>query len=92
MDPQYIPAWMFLSGFIGSASVETVKILLIYERGTPFPARYKKIGFWVVRTVLALIGGGLSVAYEITNPIIAFHIGASASSIIENLSRTPAKE
>ena len=88
-DLPYLP---FLYGFSGSAAVEVVKILAIYETGRKFPARYKKWGFWLVRFILALIGGTLAVAYAVTNPVVAFHVGASVSTIVESVARTPPKE
>ena len=79
---------MFLFGIAGSAAIEVLKILSIYESGRQFPARYKKKGFWFVRALLALIGGLLAWAYGVQSTILAFHIGAATPVILENLSRS----
>ncbi len=81
----------FLCGFAGSAAVEIATLHQIYQEWTPetkgLPARYKRIGFWVTRFLLALAGGGLALAYEIDKPILAINIGASAPLIIGALGR-----
>ncbi|CAN5880336.1 hypothetical protein BH23PLA1_BH23PLA1_00230 [soil metagenome] len=81
------PLWIVLFGLLGSAVVEVVRLVAIYEAGKTLPARYKKVGFWIVRSLLAITGGGLAVAYDIQSPILAVHIGASTPIIIETFSR-----
>jgi hypothetical protein len=65
---------IFLCGFAGSAAVEIVSMYQFYQgasssnpRARVLPARYKTVGFWVVRFLLAVIAGGLALAYEINN-------------------------
>ena len=79
---------MALYGLGGSAAVEVLRLVVAYERGS-IPARYKKVGFWVVRTVLGLFAGLLVVAYEIQSPILAMHIGAATPAIIQNFASKP---
>lgn len=72
-----------LWGFLGSAAVELIGLLGYYtSRGGRLPGRYRKVGFWVTRFVLALIAGALAVAYEIDKPILAFNIGAATPLIV----------
>jgi hypothetical protein len=84
------PFRIFLLGVVGSIAVEAWKINRAFESGRRLPTRYKSVGFWVVRGVLALIGGVLAVAYNIQGDkadIIAIHIGASASALISTFAR-----
>lgn len=55
--------------------------------GRPLPDRYWKTVFWVIRLLLAVIGGGLAVAYEIDKPLLAAHIGAATPIIIKAFSK-----
>jgi hypothetical protein len=82
-------SWLlFLFGVFGSLSVELVNIYRMYDNEKALPVRYKKLGFWIVRILLSLVGGGLVLAYNITIPILAIHIGAATPLIIQQLART----
>jgi hypothetical protein len=48
------------------------------------PERYTMAGFWIF---LAVIAGGLAVAYEINKPRIAINIGAKAPLLYRALAR-----
>ncbi len=89
-----MPPWRsFLFGLLGSAAVEIARAVATYEANDPFPAYYRKPGFWIVRAVLAAIGGGLAVAYAVQSDILAFHVGATTPAIIETfLRRLPVNE
>jgi hypothetical protein len=79
MDPLSTLIW----GFLGSAAVELISLFGYYTtRGGRLPIRYRKVGFWVTRFVLALLAGALAVAYEINKPILAFNIGAATPLIV----------
>lgn len=76
----------FLLGFLGSASVELVTCFHFYQSESPFPARYRKKGFWAVRLLIAAAAGGLVLAYSTKdNPLLAINIGASAPAILLTL-------
>jgi hypothetical protein len=80
----------FLWGFAGSWAVEIAFACNRYEKARPFPARYKKFGFWIVRALLAAFGGLLACAYRVQSELLAIHIGASAPIIIDRfLARPP---
>jgi hypothetical protein len=83
-------AWwsIFLFGLAGSAAVETLRVVIAYERGR-IPARYKKWGFWSVRSLLGAFAGLLAVAYDVQSGILAMHIGAATPAIIENFATKP---
>lgn len=76
----------FLCGFAGSVAIEIAALHQVYQSWNQetkeLPARYKKIGFWITRFLLAVCAGGLAVAYEIDKPILAINIGASAPLIL----------
>jgi hypothetical protein len=77
------PLETFLWGFLGSAAVEIMSLFGFYTtlRGR-LPSRYRKVGFWVTRFVLALVAGAIAVAYEIDQRILAFNIGAATPLIV----------
>jgi len=78
----------FLWGFSGSAAVEVVTLLGFYYKNRPqLPDRYRKIGFWVTRLILASLAGALAVGYDIDGRILAFNIGAATPLIITSLAR-----
>jgi hypothetical protein len=81
--------WLtFLWGFAGSAFVEIVSINRIYDLGSSIPDRYRCPFFWIVRTLLACVGGCLAVAYGIMdNPLLAANVGAATPLIVQALSQ-----
>ena len=79
MESYVIPLW----GFFGSLAVE---IISVYNTWDSIPCRYKQISFWMIRLVVACIGGGLAYAHNIENNfLLAANIGASAPAIIYSL-------
>lgn len=78
----------FLWGLVGSVAVEIVALLGYYYSDVDrLPRRYKKIGFWITRALLALLAGALAVGYDIEQRILAFNIGAATPLIITFLAR-----
>jgi hypothetical protein len=80
---------MFLFGLAGSAAIEILSVLAVYEGGRQSPARYRRPGFWVVRCLMGLTGGLLAIGYGVQSDIVALHIGATAPLILGNLRRSP---
>jgi hypothetical protein len=79
---------IFFWAAAGSIAVDVVTALRIYDGDKiDFPARYQHVFYYICRLVLAGIGGGLAVAYDITTPILAINIGASAPLILTSLSQ-----
>ena len=78
---------IFLFGFGGSAAIEIVSLYVRFETAQSsrvvLPWRYRKVSFWIVRFMIAIIAGGLAVAYGINNMILAINIGASAPLILQ---------
>jgi len=82
------PLGTFCWGVGGSVAVEVVALLgFYYTDPAALPRRYSKVGFWITRVVLALLGGALAVGYEIDQAILAFNIGAATPLIIASLAR-----
>lgn len=80
----------FLWGFAGSVAVEIVNVYQVFQdEKVAMPSRYKSIWFWIIRGILAVIGGGLTMAYNIDAPILAINIGASAPLILQALGQRP---
>ncbi len=79
---------VFLCGVFGSVIVEALKILRYYQKPDGFPKRYSKIGFWVVRTFIALAGGIFAMLYDPANLLLAVHVGASTPLIISTMGET----
>ena len=80
----------FIEGFMGSGSIELVLLIEIYQSEVPMPLHFRKPGFWVVRSLLAILAGILVCAYGIKdNPILAINVGASAPLILRALGTKP---
>lgn len=83
----------FLFGFLGSVSQEIVQVLAAYERNARrLPLMYRKPGYWIVRFLLALMGGGLAVVLDASGPWNAMYIGASAKYILSGLGSRSQRE
>ena len=67
-------------GVFGSVLAETVAIIELYRasRVGRLPERYHRIGFWTARALLAVLAGGLAVAFDVDHPVKAICIGAAA--------------
>lgn len=78
----------FIWGFLGSLAIEIVNIYQVFQDENPkMPSRYKSYLFWFVRLMLAIIAGGLAMAYKIDNAILAVNIGASTPLILQALAK-----
>lgn len=77
----------FFWGLVGSLAVEIVKIHWLYGASRRLPLRYRDPVFWIARSLLALTGGGLAVAYRIETPVLALHLGAATPLIVQALSQ-----
>ncbi len=74
----------FFWGFLGSIAVEIVAAAHDYNSsGERLPDKYKRIDFYILRVLLAVVAGGLAVAYQIDKAILAFNIGAATPLIIQ---------
>jgi hypothetical protein len=82
------PLEQLLWGFLGSAAVEVVLLYRYYRKGARLPPRYQSAGFWLIRSLLALMAGGLVVAYGIQAPLLAFHLGACTPLVVQSLTQT----
>lgn len=82
------PATTFLCGMGGSIAIELVALYEAYQT-EPFrlPERYSKFWFYVIRILLAMAAGGLAVAYEIDEPLLAVNVGVSAPLLLQTLAR-----
>lgn len=84
------PLESFVFGAGGSVAVEILNLYRYYEvRGGRLPQRYRNPYFWLVRTLLAGVAGGLVIAYQVDTPILAVNIGASAPLILQALAQGP---
>ncbi len=54
------------------------------------PAYYKNPLFWFVRILVTAIAAGLAIAEEAAKPLLAINIGASATAILQLLTKPPA--
>jgi hypothetical protein len=71
----------FVCGFLGSIVGEVFAMDESFRKEEPLSPRFHKLGFWLVRIVIAGFGGALAVLYRVQNPIAALQIGASAPLI-----------
>ena len=73
----------FFWGVGGSVAVEVVAVLQFFSASrVRLPERYRRLGFWIARLALAVIAGGLAVAYDIDKRILAANIGAATPALI----------
>lgn len=82
------PVEMFLWGVGGSIAVELIELQIHYNKERPFPEKYRKIGFWIIRILIAIMAGGLSLAYNVDTPILAINIGAATPLILQALGKS----
>jgi len=82
-------SWIFLCGFLGSFAAEVINVYQLYaaagNKKRVLPPHYKSIGFWIIRFLLAVIAGGLAIAYEIDKALPAINIGIATPLIIKAL-------
>lgn len=76
---------IFLWGFGGSIAVEIASLYRAMMSHPRVPSRYRNPWFWLVRVLLAGVAGGLALAYEIDNRVLAINVGASAPLILQAL-------
>jgi hypothetical protein len=82
------PVAVFLWGFAGSVAIEIASFANYFPiRSNYLPARYYSRGFWITRFLLAVVAGGLAVAYEIQKPLLAINVGASVPLLLNTLAR-----
>jgi hypothetical protein len=82
---------VFVFGVIGSVSMEVLVMYSMYLRGRQWPQRYSQKGFWVVRSLIAFMGGLLAFAYGVENSVLALQIGAATPAILEKLGQDPGR-
>jgi hypothetical protein len=82
---------IFLWGFSGCVAVDVVNAAQYFHTSDEtFPRRYKRPMFYVLRLMMAIIGGGLAVAYGIDKPLLAANIGAATPLIIQAFAQSSA--
>lgn len=78
---------IFLWGFGGSLAVEIMTVMFFFLRSEKLPDRYRSVVYYIIRFLVACIGGGLAVAFNANNPLLAINIGAAAPLILQFLSQ-----
>lgn len=79
----------FLYGILGSGGVEIVALAISFDAKEGLPPKYGKLLYWIVRVLVAVVAGGLVLAYGVTEPIVCVHIGASAPVIYSQFAKQP---
>lgn len=78
--------YSFLWGFAGSMAVEIIAVHESWNAYGNLPIKYRAIEYWLVRFLVACVGGGLAFAYGAENNfLLAAYIGVSAPAIIHLL-------
>jgi hypothetical protein len=76
-------------GCVGSVGIELVTLLQLYQRPNGrLPARYHRVGFWIVRTLLVALAGMLAVALQAPSPQLAIACGVSTPLILHRAAET----
>ena len=82
---------VFAWGMGGCLAVDVVAASQYFHTADgAFPARYRRPMFYLVRLLLAIIGGGLAIAYGIDKPLLAANIGAATPLIIQAFAQSGA--
>ncbi|CAE6784171.1 hypothetical protein R70006_04549 [Paraburkholderia domus] len=82
---------VFVWGMGGCLAVDVVAASQYFHTTDGvFPSRYRRPMFYVVRLLLAIIGGGLAIAYGIDKPLLAANIGAATPLIIQAFAQSGA--
>jgi len=87
------PVETFVWGLFGGIGAEVSVVFALRHRGAKeYPYWLKSFTYYVVATVMAIVGGVIAVAYAQSgttlNAILAIQIGASAPLIFRKLSET----
>lgn len=77
---------LVLIGIAGAIIVEVAVYAGHYDAG-PHPPKYRQLGFYVSKALLALSGGFLVHVHGVTTMPAALQIGASASAIVLALAK-----
>lgn len=82
---------VFVWGMGGCLAVDVVTAAQYFHTAEEtFPRRYKNPMFYLVRLLVAIIGGGLAIAYGIDKPLLAANIGAATPLIIQAFAQSGA--
>lgn len=79
---------VFAYGSMASAGIEIVSVYKYYFLPGPMPKKYKQVGFWFLRAVIAIIAGFVAMAHHPETEILAIHLGASAPLLLTTMSLT----
>jgi len=76
-------------GLFGSLAIEVVLAhQALTHSGSQLPSRYRNPLFWAVRACLAVVGGGLAVAYGVDSALLAVNVGAATPLLMQSLARS----
>jgi hypothetical protein len=79
---------IFLFAVGGSLALELVQAHRHYvSNGYKWPKHYKQFGFWAVRLLIALTGGGLAIAQHVETEMLAVQMGITAPALIQALAK-----
>jgi hypothetical protein len=82
------PIECFLWGFAGSCAMEVLAALPLFQsQPIQVPERYHRKSFWLIRLLLAIISGGLALAYDVQSKLLAINVGASAPLVLQALAQ-----
>lgn len=83
---------MFVWGFFGSCAAELASAAVITSSEKwKLPDHYFIPSFWIVRALLACIGGGLALAHSAPTPLLCLHIGVATPFIIQAFAKNAPK-
>jgi hypothetical protein len=84
-----VHTWTIFSCAVGgSLAVELVALNEVYQaQRYQLHWRYRKVGFYIGRLLMACVAGWLAIVYEIDKPLLAVQVGASAPLLLRALAR-----
>ena len=78
------PLGQFFWGVAGSFAIEVVYLARVFGSGRPIPKKFRVRGYWIVRSLLAVVAGLLAVAIQVQAPVIAMEMGAATPFVVDS--------
>lgn len=83
-EKSYGTAKSFVWGVAGSFAIEVVYLARILGSGRPIPRKVRTRSYWIVRSLLGVVAGLVTVAFQAQAPIVAMEIGVATPFVVDS--------